>query len=458
MRMNRGLSAFVVVCALAAPACGGGGGGGVDIGGCPTGLVDKATSPVTIDFWFSEQAANQDTVLRMVDRFNSVQDRVRVKAAFQGSYDESASKYLAALRGGDLPDIAQVVDFETQRIIDSRSVAKAQDCIDEEAYDLSDYLPRVIAYWSVGGELWSYPYTAAADVLYYNELAFQKAGLDPALPPKTLEDVRAFSQRLVDAGVTDHGIAIEMHSWTVENWLSKADQVIVDNGNGRDARATRAVFDTDTTRSLFAWIDDMIDDGLAVNVGRNPSGADTLLTIGSGDAAMTHGSSAAMRSVFGVLESGEFPDVKVGVAPMAGASGGVVVGGASLFIVNKSPAIEQEAARIFARWLNEPEQQAEWHIGSGYIPLRKSTSELPAIRDFWQANPQFRVAFDELSGRDVTAANAGAVVGPFIEVRRAIVEAMESMVLQGVSPEDAVRSAGSTATDAIERYNDRLPD
>lgn len=453
MDLYRGLLA-VALLGLAS-ACGGS--NEADIAsGCPMGLVGEATSPVTIDFWFSEQAANQDTVFRMVDRFNASQNRVHVNAAYQGSYDESASKYLAALRGGDLPDIAQVVDFETQRMIDSRSVAKAQDCIDAEGYDLSDYLPRVIAYWSVGGELWSYPYTAAADVLYYNELAFEKAGLDPGKPPTSLGEVRAYSQRLVNSGVTRHGISLEMHSWTIENWLAKENQAIVNNANGRNARATEAAFDTEATRALFTWIDGMIGDGLALNVGRNASGADTLLPIGSGDVAMTHGSSAAMRSVFGVLESGEFPNVTVGVAPMAGGSGGVVVGGASLFIVNRSSPVEQEAARIFARWLNEPDQQAEWHIGSGYIPLRTSTSELPAIREFWASNPQFRVAFDQLSGEDVTDANAGAVVGPFIEIRRAIVEALESMVLQDKSPTDAVRDAARNATDAIASYNERI--
>ncbi len=387
---------------------------------------------------------------------NASQDKIRVNAAFQGSYDDSTAKYLAALRSGDLPDIVQVVDWETQRVIDSRSVVKVQDCIDQEDYDLSDYLPRVVAYWSIGGELWSYPFTAAADVLYYNARAFEKAGLDPAVPPKTLEDVRAYSQQIVDSGAARHGISVEMHSWSVENWLAKFEQPIVDNDNGRTARATKAVFDSDAGRELFTWFDGMVDDGLAMNVGRNPSGADTLLPIGSGDVAMTHGSSAAMRSVFGVLESGEFPDVKVAVAPMAGGDGGVVVGGASLFIVNKSSPVEQEAARIFARWLNETAQQAEWHIGSGYIPLRKSAAGLPAIQDFWAQNPEFRVAYDELSGGEVTVANSGAVIGPFGEVRRAVVGGLESMVLQGVEPATALTNAANAATDAIESYNSRI--
>jgi sn-glycerol 3-phosphate transport system substrate-binding protein len=295
-------------------------------------------------------------------------------------------------------------------------------------------------------------------VLYYNSRAFEKAGLDPASPPATFDDVRRVSQTIVDSGVARHGISVEMHAWSVENWLAKLEQPVVNSDNGRTARATETMFDSDAGREIFSWLDSMVDDELAVNVGRNPSGADTLLAIGSGDAAMTHGSSAAMRSAFGVLESGEFPDVRLAVAPMAGGPGSVVVGGASLFIVNKSSPIEQEAARIFARWLNEPEQQAEWHIGSGYIPLRKSAASLPSIVEFWAQYPQFKVAYDQLSGSDVTVANSGAVIGPFSEVRRAVVEALESMLLQGVDPATALQNAARNADDVISSYNARLPD
>lgn len=456
MRTLSAILAIIVAATGALGAACGGGNGGEPLGTCPIGLVEAADSPVQIDFWFAEQAANQDTLLRMVDEFNALHDKVHVNAAFQGSYDESTAKYLTALRSGDLPDIVQVVDWETQRVIDSGSVVRAQDCIDAEGYDLSDHLPRVVAYWSIGGKLWSYPFTAAAAVLYYNARAFEKAGLDPALPPATFEDTREMSQQIVDSGAARHGIALEMHAWYIENWLAKAGQPIVDNDNGRSARATAAVFDSDAGREAFTWIDSMVSDGLAVNVGRNPSGADSLLAIGSGDAAMALGSSAAMRSVFGVLESGEFPDVRVAAAPMPGASGGVVVGGASLFIVGKSSPVEQEAARIFAQWLNQPDRQAEWHTGSGYIPIRRSAAEMPAIQEFWAANPQFKVAYDQLAGTDVTVATSGAVIGPFIEVRRAIVEAMESMLLRGTDPATALRNAQEAATRAIASYNERV--
>jgi sn-glycerol 3-phosphate transport system substrate-binding protein len=249
-----------------------------------------------------------------------------------------------------------------------------------------------------------------------------------------------------------------MHSWWIENQVARAGQLLVNNGNGRDARATEAAFDTDIGRAVFSWTKSMVDDGLALNVGRNPSGADALLAIGSGEAAMALGSSAGMRSVFQVLESGQYPDVRVAVGSMPAmrGEGGSLVGGASLFIVNRSSPVKQEASRIFAEWLNEPEQQAVWHIGSGYIPIRRSAASLPSVQQLWSTSPQFKVAYDDLSPDLVTPASAGAVVGPFLDVRSAIVSGLESMLLQGTEPATGWRNAAAEATDAIRSYNRRI--
>jgi sn-glycerol 3-phosphate transport system substrate-binding protein len=458
MRNRVALVLLLVVPALLA-ACAGRNGGGFS-SECPTGLAGKDGQPTRIVFWHAMTAANRDTLESLVADFNASQDKVEVEAVFQGTYDENTTKYFTALRGGELPDIIQVEDTSTQRMIDSRSVARAQDCIDQDGYDLSDYVDRVIAYYSINGELWPYPFNVSNPVLYYNKLAFEKAGLDPERPPRTLQEVRQYSQQLVDRGVTRHGLALELGGWFFEQWLAKAGDPYVDNDNGRTARATTALFDGDSGREVFRWIDGMVDDGLAMNAGRNPSGADTLLAVGSGDAAMTIATSAAMRSVYGVLESGQFPDVKVGVAPMPGLQeedgGGISVGGGSLFIVNRSSGAQQEAARIFARWLNEPEQQARWHVGSGYIPIRKSAAGLPAVRELWSAQPQFRVAYDQLSAGQTNPASAGIVLGPYEEVREAVVTSLEEMLLQGKDPEAAMDGAAAEANQAIEQYNDRI--
>ncbi len=453
------------LCALALPvlsllaACGGGESNNFSAN-CPTGLVEQAESPVRVTFWHAMTVANRDTLERMVGEFNASHDKIEVQAVFQGTYDENLTKYFTSLRGGDLPDLVQIEDTGAQRMVDSGSVVRAQDCIDADQYDLSDHLERVIAYYSIEDKLWPYPFNVSSPVLYYNRTAFERAGLDPDKPPATLEEIREYSQKLVDSGIVRHGIALELAAWHFEQWLAKEGEPFVDHDNGRKGRATQVLFDNDVGRAMFQWLDSMVDDGLAVSVGRNPSGADALLAIGSGDAAMTVATSAAMRSVFGVLESGQFPDVTVGVGPMPGVTaeggGGVEVGGAALFVVNRSSEVEQEAARIFAQWLNEPAQQAEWHVGSGYIPIRKSAAEMPAVRDLWSELPHFRIAYDQLLAGELNVASAGSVIGPYEAVREAILKAMEQMLLEGKAPDAALADAAKEANAAIEEYNSRV--
>ena len=73
-----------------------------------------------------------------------------------------------------------------------------------------------------------------------------------------------------------------------------ASQELVDNTNGRDARAEAATVDNETMIGIFQWIRDMVDAGLVFNVGRNPSGADHFFALANGDAAFTIGTSGAL--------------------------------------------------------------------------------------------------------------------------------------------------------------------
>jgi sn-glycerol 3-phosphate transport system substrate-binding protein len=136
--------------------------------------------------------------------------------------------------------------------------------------------------------------------------------------------------------------------------------------------------------------------------------------------------------------------------------GGVLVGGASLWITNRSDPEEQEAARVFAQWLNEAEQQATWHAGTGYIPIRESAIVLPPVTELWAERPQFQVAYDQLLSGVTNVASAGPVMGPYAEVREAVMTAIERMLLEGQSPEDALRQAEEEANEALADYAERI--
>ncbi|NIV34302.1 MAG: extracellular solute-binding protein [Anaerolineae bacterium] len=240
--------------------------------------------------------------------------------------------------------------------------------------------------------------------------------------------------------------------------LAEHGDLYVNNGNGREGRATEVVFDSEAGQAFFRSWHDMIEEGLAINVGLNPTQADALLAMGTGRATMSLSSSGALRSVVDVLERGEM-DVDPAVAAVPGVTGGTGlpgVFGRSLWIFKGRPEAEQEAAWKFIKWLLEPEQQAEWFAGSGYLPVRLSAYDLPAAQSVMAEYPGFRVAADLFLEAPTTQASLGPLLGPIRDVREIVITAIEETVVGSKDPIEAVQDAAAEANDIIESYNRRV--
>jgi sn-glycerol 3-phosphate transport system substrate-binding protein len=234
----------------------------------------------------------------------------------------------------------------------------------------------------------------------------------------------------------------------------------VDNENGREGRATKVLFNNDTGRWFFQWWHDMVDSGLAYNVGRNPTVAEGFLAIASGRAAMTIAFTGALRSVLDAFAGVE--GVELGISRLPGAPGSpgntISIASYGLWILNVRPKEEQEAAWKFIKWLMEPEQQAEWFAGSGYLPMSRSSVDLPAAQEAVARYPLFREALDLYLNAPATPASLGAALGPIKKVDEAVLRGVEEMLTGAKDPEQALEDAAATANDAIAEYNRRVGD
>ena len=461
---NRLLSlvAALLLCAALA-AC-----GGVDEGAPTAGTpgASPAAGPVTIDFWHSEVASNQEAVDRLVDRFNASQNEVRVRASFQGKYADAMAKLVASLPTGNVPAVIFLGDTQMQMMIDSGAAIPIQDFVDREGYDLSDLDEKGVQFFTSQGKLWAMPFGMGIPVLYYNKVIFREVGLDPERPPQDLEELRQYSEKILkhdaSGNVVRSGIALDITVWT-ERVLAEHGDLWADEENGREGRATKVLFDNDTGRWFFQWWRDMVDSGLAFNVGRNPNLVEGFLAMASGRAAMTFSYSSALRSVVDALEAGESgaQGAEIGVSRLPGIPGGKgQTGFASfgLWILNVRPKDEQEAAWKFIKWLMEPEQQAEWFAGSGYLPVSRSSLDFPAARDIVARYPLFQAALDIYLNTPATPTTLEAVLGPFQKVREAVYRGVEEMLSGVKSPEQALEDAAARANEAIEEYNQQVGD
>ncbi len=408
---------------------------------CPLSALAKAQHPVQITAWHTLTQANATALQAATTAFNQSQSQVHVTLVPQPTYNDTQEKFVAGLSTGDLPDVAQIQDTGLQQMIDTRSILPVQSCIDADHYtsQLSDFIPRTLSYWTVKGVLEGMPFNVSNPVFFYNKAAFQKAGLDPNSPPTTLAEVMADAQKLKASGaVSQAGYGLKTDPSDLEEWVAKAGEQYVNNGNGRSARATQATFNDSAAQQVFAWMSQMVKSGLAVvNNDENTEAYNNLIGIGNGNQAMTIDTSATLGTITQLLNSGQYPGVDLGVGPMPGPTGptpgGVLVGGAAFYIVNKSSPAKQAAAWEYVKYLDSPQTQATFAAATGYVPIRKSSVTLPAIQQLWAKIPGYKVAYEQLVNGPSNVATAGPVIGDYQSVRDAVRNAEEAMFSSGAS-------------------------
>ena len=428
---------------------------------CPLKALNKASKPVEITMWHSLPRANEEALQKLASQFNASQSDVKVNLVNQVSYDDTFTKYKAGLTSGDLPDIVMVQETDQQQMIDTTTVLPSGACAKADKYNFSDFLPRVVSYYTVKGQMYAMPFNVSGPVLYYNKKAFSAAGLDPEKPPTSLAELQSAAQKIKSANaVSKAPLGLKTEPGFFEHMIAIGGSTFVNNNNGRKARATKSVFDNATGRQVFTTLGDMVKNGLAAPTPDTGSSTfDDLVGIGNGQFAMAMDTGASLGTISQVLASGAYPNVELGVAPMVGATpkkGGVLVSGGALYMVNKSKPEQQAAAWKFLKYLDDPAQQATWAIDTGYIPIRKTAAASTAMQDYWAKNPTYKVAYDQLLSGPNTVATSGSVIGDYKGVRDSVRDGENSMFLQGKDPKSALKDAASNATTAMSDYNSRI--
>jgi len=436
---------------------------GIDLPPCPVDALDDADGTVEVLMWHGLTGATDDGIEFLAAEYNASQSKVRVKLEPQGSYDSTIDKYVQTSQGSR-PDLVMFPEYVVQQTIDSDSVIPIESCIRASGFDTATLQPAALKAYTTVGVQWAMPFNVSNPVLYFNRSMFSEAGLDPEQPPQSLEELRQYSQAIVDSGAASYGVAIDSGTdsgggWFIEQWFANAGELYADNENGRAAPATRVLYDGETGVELMTFIQEMVLDGLAFYVGGNGSGQDNFLKLAdqSEPAAMTIGTSAALGTVFDALDGGLIPGLTgddVGIGPLPGPSGTptALVGGAALYIVADHGDETAAAAWDFITYLVSAQSQSEWAVQTGYVPIRTDALDLDPVASKYVEDPRFRVAYDQLIGSPDEPALQGPILGPQRDVR--VVTALAvAEILEGGDVQAALSAAAEQANLLIADYN-----
>lgn len=406
------------------------------------------TEPTEVTFWHAMGGAAQEALDKIVETYNGSQDEIVVKAEYQGTYDEALTKFHSVAGTDSTPNMMQVFEIGTKSMINSGSIEPIQTFVDEDGYDMSSLEENIVNYYKIDDQFYSMPFNSSTPVMYYNKDAFEAAGLDPEAPPETYEEVEAAGKAIVESNSEMKGFALQAYGWLFEQLLANQGALLMNNDNGRSDTPTEIGFTDEQGKSIFNWVEQMIADDTFANYGTN---SDNMVAgFLAQDVAMFMQSSASARDVI------DNADFEVGVAfipyPEEAEREGVVIGGASLWMMNDKPKEEQQAAWEFMKYLQTPEIQAQWHVGTGYFAINPAAYDEQVVQDAYQEMPQLQVTVEQLQSTTPSTATEGALMDMIPEARRITETALET-VYNGGDVEETYNSAVEQLNAAIEQAN-----
>jgi sn-glycerol 3-phosphate transport system substrate-binding protein len=343
-----------------------------------------AQSATEITYWgsFAAGSVNGDAEAGMVDRFNKAQSDVVVKYEFQGSYEETGQKLTAALAAKQTPDVCLLSDVWWFKFYLNQALAPLNDLMTANNVDPADYVDSLINEGNRDGVQYWMPFARSTPLFYYNKAAFQEAGLSEA--PKTWDELAAAAPKLVKKDGDTLTQAAYAHR-TAANYIAWVFQGLVWAYGGQYSDADFNM---------------LINQGGAIDAGNQYLASVTdgwASTPSDVDADFLNGLTATMIGSTGGLtrfiKEATF-DWGTAFLPEGPAGFGCPTGGSGMAVMAASE--KQDAAFKFVAFTSTPENTAWWSLQTGYMPVRKSAVELPELKDFYDKNPQAKVAVDQL--------------------------------------------------------------
>ncbi|OYU47253.1 MAG: sn-glycerol-3-phosphate ABC transporter substrate-binding protein [Rhizobiales bacterium PAR1] len=410
-----------------------------------------ALAQTEIQWWHAMTGANNDVVVKLAEEFNASQKDYKVVVSYKGSYPDTMNAGIAAFRAGNAPHIMQVFEVGTATMMAAKGAIKpVQEMMKEagEAFDPKAYLPAVSGYYSTSkGELLSFPFNSSSTVMWINNDAFKKAGLDPAKPPKTWPDLFDSAKKLKAAGYDKCGFATAWITWiNLEQFSVWHNVPLSTKANGIDGFDTELKFNSPLHVKHLANLVELQKDKTFDYSGRT----------NTGEGRFTAGECPVM-----ITSSGFYGNVKANAkfewsnAPMpyypevAGAPQNSTLGGASLWVMGGKKADEYKGIAKFFTFLSDTDRQAKLHTDSGYLPITKAAYEKVKASGFYKTNPYLETPLLELTNKEPTENSRGLRLGNMVQMRDDWAEEIEAALAGKKSPQEALDAA-------VKRGNERL--
>jgi ABC-type glycerol-3-phosphate transport system substrate-binding protein len=363
------------------------------------------------------------------------QDRIRVRLEY---HVDLRTEVLTAASAGTPPDVV-ITSCDNLSLFASRGLAAPLATYQNDptfgltAAQVADLWPIVLqgCLDTSSGQPLGLLLDIQAQLLYYNSAWLKRLKTDA--PPVSWDQFRTLSNAARDKKAGTWGFAFDGSSLSASSWIASLGGSLLDK-SGKLSLASSAAGEA------LATLNDLRQDGSMVC--SYESGA-ARQELASEKALFTIDSSSQLKSYQEAILNPKTQKVKFswGLAPLPSVTSepAVMVEGLTVGILRTSPG-QQLAAWLLIKWLLEPPNDASWVLATGSLPMHRSTLDLPELKPYSEALPQY------LSAVQLMAYAQTEPASPKMPMIRGLLSEAARAVCQGeAGPQEALLAADTAA-------------
>jgi len=414
--------------------------------GLALSFAQSAAAEVDLQFFFpvavGGKAAN--TIDGLTADYVAQTPGVKIDAVYAGSYQDTITKVLTAVKGGNPPQLSVILAVDMFTLIEEEAIVAIEDLFttDAERAWLKGFYPAFMENSQTGGKTYGVPFQRSTPVLYWNKDAFKEAGLDPNTPPATWDEMVSFGKKLTktDAAgnVSQWGVRIPSSGfpyWLFQG-LTTQNDVFVMNADGN-----QTYFDDPAVIEALQYMVDLST--------KHKIMAPGIVEWGTTPKAFFERETAMMWTTTGNLTNvrANAPfDFGVAMLP-ANKRRGAPTGGGNFYIFKDSSDEQKKASLDFIKWITAPEQAARWTIATGYVAPRPDAWETPAMKAYVKDFPPALVARNQLEF-------ATAELSTYQNQRITTIfnDGLEAAIIGKMTPEAAMKAAQKKGEKRLTAY------
>ncbi len=426
----------------------------------PPPPADEPPEPVTVKMYAAEFLG--EFIEGVIAEFEAAYPHVTVDLQTFDSYDAVFDSYVLAEEQGNEPAILNLFEVLTQQARDTGYFKPIADAVAGRSdiggvpVNLDEMLDGVANYYLAGGEYYSLPWNASTALTFANMDVLVAAGIaadvgDVESIPRTYSEMTAACATIRTSLEDVDCFWWPTSSWWLEMSMVQQGALLVNNGNGRERRATEISL---TSPAALApsrfWVDSAAS-------GDFPAYGDfgaAAGRFGGSELAFFPLSSGAFGLFEGSAAEGGFT---LGAAPFLAPDGpnqGQTLGGSTIYLTDGLDPATEEAALQFLFFMVQPEHAAELTRVLGYVPITPAANRILEEEGFYDDKPWRRAlteAFELVEG--TTPSNSGALFGSFRDYRGIYENAVTRVINEGGDLVEALEAAEVEINSLMEEYN-----